>query len=57
MQVNDKFVNVTQATEIIQELGNEFAVIKNPDYIHPAYELYPLAPKISEPVDTLVAAV
>jgi len=57
MQAKDKFVNVARATEILKKSGNEFAVIKNPDYIHPAYELYPLAPKISEPVDALVAAV
>lgn len=57
MQLKEKFINSIQATEIIQEFGNEFAVIKNPDYIHPAYELYPLAPKISEPVDELIAAV
>ncbi|MCU0643526.1 MAG: hypothetical protein MUC94_04635 [bacterium] len=57
MPPKQKFVNTTSACEIIRELGNEFAVIKNPDYIHPAYELYPLAPKISEPVDELVAAV
>jgi len=57
MSIKPKFANTTSAYEIIRELGNEFAVIKNPDYIHPAYELYPLAPKITEPVDELVAVV
>ena len=57
MQLKEKFVNAIQATEIIQTLGKEFALIKNPDYIHPSHELYPLAPKIIEPVNELVAAV
>lgn len=57
MQLREKFVSTTGAIEIIKKSGNEFAVIKNPDYIYPPIELSPLAPKISEPVDELVAAV
>ena len=57
MHISDKFISEKQAREIISELGDEFAVVKNPDYIHPSFELYPLAPKIVTPVDHLVAAV
>lgn len=52
-----KFVNKKEARELITKLGDEFAVVKNPGYIHPEYELYPLAPKIKKPVSGLVAAV
>ena len=38
-------------------MGNEFALVKNPRYIHPEYELYPLAPKIKKPLSNLTAAV
>ena len=38
-------------------MGNEFALVKNPSYIHPEYELYPLAPKIKKPLSNLTAAV
>lgn len=57
MGIADKFINSNQARQIISDLGNEFAVVKNPDYVHPPIELYPLAPKILTPVRHLVAAV
>ena len=52
-----KFANKKEAKQLISKLGDEFAVVKNPEYIHPGYELYPLAPKIKKPVKALVAAV
>ncbi len=52
-----KFVNKKEAKQLISKLGNEFAVVKNPGYIHPEYELYPLASKIKKPVNTLTASV
>jgi beta-phosphoglucomutase-like phosphatase (HAD superfamily) len=52
-----KFINKKEAKELISKLGDEFAVVKNPGYIHPEYELYPLAPKIKKPVSGLVAVV
>ena len=52
-----KFVNKKEAKQLISKLGDEFAVVKNPGYIHPEYELYPLAPKIKKPVNNLTAAV
>lgn len=52
-----KFVNKKEAKQLISKLGNEFAVVKNPGYIHPEFELYPLAPKIKKPVSNLIASV
>jgi len=52
-----KFVNVDQVGKIISTLGNEFAIVKNPDYVHPPFEIYPLAPKITASGEQLVAAV
>ena len=52
-----KFVNKKEAKQLISKLGDEFAVVKNPEFIHPEYELYPLAPKIKNAVKALVAAV
>lgn len=57
MHILDKFISSNQASQIISDLGEEFAVVKNPDYVHPAFELYPLAPKILTPGQRLVAAV
>jgi hypothetical protein len=51
-----KFVNKKGAKSLITKLGDEFAVVKNPVYIHPEFELYPLAKKIKT-TDKLVAAV
>ena len=53
MQNQDTFLSDEQAGKIISKLGSEFAVVKNPDYIHPEFELYPLAPKIIHPVEQL----
>ena len=43
------------AGELIERLGGEFAVVENPDFIHPPYELYPLAPKAAPPLGELRA--
>jgi beta-phosphoglucomutase-like phosphatase (HAD superfamily) len=52
-----KFINKKEAKQLISKLGDEYAVVKNPGYIHPEYELYPLAPKIKKPVNALTASV
>ena len=57
MQEQKKFLTDRQAGKIISNLGCEFAVVKNPDYIYPSFELYPLIPKIFHPVEKLSAAV
>ena len=53
----EKFLTDEQASQIIPKLGTEFAIVKNPDYIHPEFELYPLAPKIFHSIQRLSAAV
>jgi len=53
----EKFINADRAVQLIQNLGQEFALIHNPDYVHPEYELYPLAPKITSPRDEISAVV
>lgn len=36
-----------KAVEVIQNSGEEFAIIKNPDYVFEENSIYPLAPKIN----------
>ena len=52
-----KITDNKNAAELLQSLAGEFAVIKNPEYIHPAFELAPLAPKLTSPLRSLTAAV
>jgi beta-phosphoglucomutase-like phosphatase (HAD superfamily) len=52
-----KFADGEQAARLISRLGREFAVVRNPAYVHPAYEVYPLAPKITEPRQRIAAVV
>lgn len=51
------FLHRSEASEMFNALGEEFVIVKNPDYIHPAYELYPLAPKIFSSPSALSAFV
>lgn len=39
----------------LEALGNEYVKVQNPDYIHPAFEFYPLAEKNMEPVQQIQA--
>lgn len=39
-----KFADRATATTLFQELGQEFAVVKNLAHVYPPYDLYPLAP-------------
>lgn len=52
-----KFADKKEAKQLISKLGEDFAVVKNPGFIHPDYELYPLALKTKKPVETLTATV
>lgn len=52
-----KFVAGEEAARLTKALGEEFAVVRNPSYVHPPYELYPLAPRIYGPVERLTAVV
>lgn len=56
-RMKKKFANKKEAKQLISKLGDEFAVVKNPGYIHPGFELYPLAPKIKKSVSNLSASV
>lgn len=56
-KMKKKLANREEAKQLITKLGDEFAVVKNPGYIHPEYELYSLAPKIKKPVSNLTASV
>lgn len=40
-----KFVNASEAKPLLDRSGVEFAVVRNPGYVHPPFELYPLPPK------------
>lgn len=53
----EKFVNLEYAQILQKKLGYEFAVITNPEYVHPAFEMQPLAKKITTPRYHLSAAV
>jgi beta-phosphoglucomutase-like phosphatase (HAD superfamily) len=41
-----KFAKRDEAMRLVRRLGREFAIVKNPGYVFPPYEAYPLAPKI-----------
>ncbi len=43
----EKYLTVEKISSVIRELGDEFLVVRNPDYIHPSVELYPLAPALT----------
>jgi beta-phosphoglucomutase-like phosphatase (HAD superfamily) len=43
----NRIVTKREAGKQLAKLSTEFALIHNPHYIHPQYELYPLAPKIT----------
>jgi len=52
-----RFAGVDRAVDIFKEVGKEFAVVKNPTYIHPPFEFYPLAPKINQPRGKIIGIV
>ena len=43
----NRIIGKNESRQQLAELSTEFALIHNPNYIHPQYELYPLAPKIT----------
>ncbi len=52
-----KLCSPKEAAELVARLGGEFAVVRNPGYVHPPYELYPLAPPTPTPLPELAAVV
>lgn len=49
-------IDKTKATNYIQSLSDEFVLISNPQFVHPEFEIIPLAKKVHQP-ERLVAAV
>lgn len=43
----EKYLTADKAAQTIKEFGKEFLVVRNPDYIHPPVELYPMAPALT----------
>ncbi len=52
-----KIINSEEAKRLIDQLGDEFALVQNPGYVHPQFEMYPLAAKSNGQLDRLIAAV
>lgn len=52
-----KILNSEQVKEIVPRLGEEFVLIENPNYIFSKFDICPLAPKIVEKRDRIVAVV
>ncbi len=52
-----RIINKEEAKILLDEFGSQFAVVQNPDYVHPSFELYPLAEKSKGELDRLTAAV
>ncbi len=52
-----KFIDAEEAAKRLKTLGSEFALVKNPAYVTPPFELYPLAPKPATPKEKLVGVV
>lgn len=52
-----RFADKTVAAELVSALADEYAVVENPPYIHPRYELYPLSRGVSRLERGLAAAV
>lgn len=53
----NRVVPAREATELFRGLGQDFALIHNPSFVHPEYEVVPLARKISHPKDGIIAVV
>lgn len=57
MKIEKKIIKLYEAQEIMQALGEEFAIVWNPEFVHPTFELCPLARKSQVPMDILQAIV
>ncbi|TFG96587.1 MAG: hypothetical protein E4H13_11985, partial [Calditrichales bacterium] len=52
-----KFADKKNVVSLISSLGKDFAVLKNPDYVFPEYEICPLSPQTELPLKDLAAIV
>jgi len=55
--MSKKIVNAEEAAGRIRAMGGEFAVVANPPYVHPPFEIYPLVPARKVLADGLKAVV
>lgn len=53
----NSIISLTNATDKLKSVSEDFAIIHNPDYIFPPYEIIPLAKKIASKRDHLSAIV
>ena len=52
-----KFAGIEEITNLVSHLGDSFAVVENPPYIFPPYEVYPLAAPCTQLTSGMIAAV
>jgi hypothetical protein len=57
MTKKNSLITKDDAARLIGDLGEDFALIPNAEYIHPRYEIVPLAPKRTTSAGPLVAVV
>jgi len=57
MKITKKILKLHEAQEVMQALGNEFAIVWNPDFVHPQFELYPLPENNYGPLEFIEAVV
>ncbi|MGE5314466.1 MAG: hypothetical protein ACM3Q4_07215, partial [Acidobacteriota bacterium] len=57
MTTKNTIITRDKAQDLLGRLGAEYALLPNPAYIHPAYEIVPLAPKRTRSDGPLIAAV
>ncbi|MBD3288588.1 hypothetical protein GF337_07275, partial [candidate division KSB1 bacterium] len=50
-------LTANNVSEYLRKIGDEFVIIENPNYVHPEFEICPLAPKITEKRERLVGIV
>lgn len=57
MTTKNTIISNTTAAHMLGSISGEFALIPNPDYVYPGYEVVPLAPKLTAAPAPLVAVV
>lgn len=55
--MDKRIISSQEASELIVQQSLEFAIVKNPDNVYPAYEYLPLAPKITAPRSEISAII
>lgn len=51
------YLSRSEASDLLLKLSDEFALLRNPEYVHPPYELAPLAPRQTTAAGNIRAAV